>query len=90
MRANAITTWPSHGFWANQMVLCSCVELECEGVIAWGECVAGEHQVCPEQTQPGFTHWGSLAELVALDVADVNLVRLPDDLDDVTAAAGAS
>src|SRR6185312_84548 len=51
------------------------------------QCAAGEHQVCPEQTQPGFTHWGSLAELVALDAADVNLVRLPDDLDDVTAAA---
>src|SRR3954462_14970184 len=47
---------------------------------------AGEHQVCPPQTQPGFTHWGSLAELVALDAADVNLVRLPDGLDDVTAA----
>src|SRR3954468_15262211 len=51
------------------------------------QCAAGEHQVCPRQTQPGFTHWGSLAELVALDAADVNLVRLPDDLDDVTAAA---
>ena len=51
------------------------------------QCAAGEHQVCPNQTQPGFTHWGSLAELVALDAADVNLVRLPDELDDVTAAA---
>jgi alcohol dehydrogenase len=51
------------------------------------QCAEGNHQVCPHQTQPGFTHWGSLAELVALDAADVNLVRLPDDLDDVTAAA---
>jgi alcohol dehydrogenase len=51
------------------------------------ECAAGEHQVCPNQTQPGFTHWGSLAEFVALDAADVNLVRLRDELDDVTAAA---
>jgi alcohol dehydrogenase len=51
------------------------------------ECAAGEHQVCPDQSQPGFTHWGSLAEYVALDAADVNLVRLPDELDDVTAAA---
>jgi alcohol dehydrogenase len=51
------------------------------------ECAAGEHQVCPNQTQPGFTHWGSLAEYVALDAADVNLVRLPDALDEVTAAA---
>lgn len=37
VRANAITTWPSHGFWANQMVLCSCVELECEGRRTHGE-----------------------------------------------------
>jgi D-arabinose 1-dehydrogenase-like Zn-dependent alcohol dehydrogenase len=51
------------------------------------QCAAGEQQVCPNQSQPGFTHRGSLAELVALDAADVNLVRLPDELDDVTAAA---
>nr|WP_204332314.1 zinc-dependent alcohol dehydrogenase family protein [Geodermatophilus sabuli] len=50
-------------------------------------CAAGEHQVCSRQTQPGFTHWGSLASYVALDAADVNLVGLPDDLDDVTAAS---
>jgi alcohol dehydrogenase len=52
-----------------------------------GPCAAGEQQVCTRQTQPGFTHWGSLAELVALDAADVNLVALPDALDDVTAAS---
>jgi alcohol dehydrogenase len=51
------------------------------------QCAAGEQQVCTRQTQPGFTHWGSLAELVALDAADVNLVALPDALDDVTAAS---
>ena len=50
-------------------------------------CLAGDHQVCDRQTQPGFTGWGSFAELVALDHADVNLVALPDDLDAVTAAA---
>ncbi|RZS91723.1 alcohol dehydrogenase [Motilibacter rhizosphaerae] len=50
-------------------------------------CAAGEHQVCPHQTQPGFTHWGSFAELVALDAADVNLVRLPDGLPSATAAS---
>ena len=44
-------------------------------------CAAGEHQVCTRQTQPGFTHWGSMAEYVALDAADVNLVALPDGLD---------
>ena len=50
------------------------------------QCAAGEHQVCPDQTQPGFTHWGSLAQFVALDAADVNLVALPDELTMSTAA----
>jgi alcohol dehydrogenase len=43
--------------------------------------------VCARQTQPGFTHWGSLAEFVALDAADVNLVAVPEGLDLATAAA---
>ena len=50
-------------------------------------CAAGEHQVCEAQTQPGFTHWGSFAELVALQAADVNLVALPDDLSFPVAAS---
>jgi D-arabinose 1-dehydrogenase-like Zn-dependent alcohol dehydrogenase len=50
------------------------------------QCAAGEHQVCPNQTQPGFTHWGSLAQFVALDAADVNVVALPDELPMRTAA----
>ncbi|NNE30703.1 MAG: zinc-dependent alcohol dehydrogenase family protein, partial [Saprospiraceae bacterium] len=50
------------------------------------QCDSGNHQVCDNQTQPGFTHWGSFAEYVALDHADVNLVRLPAEIDDVTAA----
>ncbi|GAA3854947.1 MULTISPECIES: zinc-dependent alcohol dehydrogenase family protein [Amycolatopsis] len=51
------------------------------------QCVTGNQQICVNQTQPGFTHWGSFAELVALGHADVNLVRLPDDLASSTAAA---
>jgi alcohol dehydrogenase len=51
------------------------------------QCAAGDHQVCSRQTQPGFTHWGSLAEFVALDAADVNLVAVPEQLDLATAAA---
>jgi D-arabinose 1-dehydrogenase-like Zn-dependent alcohol dehydrogenase len=51
------------------------------------QCAAGQHQVCARQTQPGFTHWGSLAEFVALDAADVNLVAVPEALDLGTAAA---
>ncbi|MFJ2236952.1 zinc-dependent alcohol dehydrogenase family protein [Streptomyces sp. NPDC087859] len=49
-------------------------------------CAAGDHQICPHQTQPGFTHWGSFAQYVALDHADVNLVAVPDDLSYATAA----
>lgn len=52
-----------------------------------GWCLAGEAQVCPNQTQPGFTHPGSYAQLVQVRAADFNLVRLPDGVDAVTAAA---
>ena len=51
------------------------------------ECDSGNHQVCDNQFQPGFTHWGSFAEYVAIHYADVNLVRLPDDMDFQTAAS---
>jgi alcohol dehydrogenase len=51
------------------------------------QCDSGNHQVCDRQFQPGFTGWGSFAEYVAIDYADVNLVRLPDELDFVTAAS---
>jgi alcohol dehydrogenase len=51
-----------------------------------GQCVSGNHQVCDQQFQPGFTAWGSFAEYVALDYADVNLVKLPEAISDVTAA----
>jgi D-arabinose 1-dehydrogenase-like Zn-dependent alcohol dehydrogenase len=50
------------------------------------QCREGNQQVCPEQTQPGFTHAGSFAELVAVHHADVNLVPLPDAINSVTAA----
>jgi alcohol dehydrogenase len=51
------------------------------------QCVSGNHQVCDRQFQPGFTHWGSFAERVAIEYADINLVRLPDAIDFVTAAS---
>ncbi|WP_371999797.1 zinc-dependent alcohol dehydrogenase family protein (plasmid) [Tistrella mobilis] len=54
-----------------------------------GECAAGQHQVCENQFQPGFTHWGSFADHVAIDHADVNLVALPDEMGfDVAASLG--
>jgi len=49
-------------------------------------CLAGNAQVCPRQTQPGFTGPGSFAELVAVHAADANLVALPPSVDFVTAA----
>ena len=50
------------------------------------QCLEGNHQVCPNQLQPGFNYWGSFAEYVALPFAEVNLIRLPDELDFGTAA----
>jgi alcohol dehydrogenase len=57
------------------------------GCGACPQCLSGNHQVCDHQFQPGFTGWGSFAEFVAIDYADVNLVPLPDELDNVTAAS---
>ena len=51
------------------------------------ECHAGHQQVCHNQFQPGFTHWGSFAEYVSLHHADLNLVALPEQLDFATAAS---
>lgn len=51
-----------------------------------GECKSGNQQVCDHQSQPGFTHHGSFAEYVALDYADTNLVKLPEEINDITAA----
>jgi len=50
-------------------------------------CRGGDHQVCPQQFQPGFTHWGSFASFVAVDYADTNLVAIPAEMDLVRAAA---
>ncbi|MFT5138483.1 MAG: alcohol dehydrogenase [Lysobacterales bacterium] len=51
------------------------------------QCDSGNHQVCDRQFQPGFTHWGSFAQFVAVDYADTNLVHLPEEVDFVTAAS---
>jgi alcohol dehydrogenase len=51
------------------------------------ECNSGNHQVCDNQFQPGFTAWGSFAEFVEIKYADINLVHLPEEIDFVTAAS---
>lgn len=50
-------------------------------------CRAGYLNTCSSGFTPGFTHWGSFAQLVAIDYADVNLVAVPDALSSVDAAA---
>jgi alcohol dehydrogenase len=51
------------------------------------QCLSGNHQVCDDQFQPGFTHWGCFAEYVAIQRADINLVRLPDSMSFETASS---
>ena len=57
------------------------------GCGACPECLSGNQQVCDRQFQPGFTAWGAFAEYVAIDYADTNLVRVPDEIDLVTASS---
>ena len=57
------------------------------GCGACPQCLSGNHQVCDHQFQPGFTHWGSFAEYVAIDYADVNLVRIPNAVEFTVAAS---
>ncbi len=51
------------------------------------QCRSGNQQICDRQFQPGFTAWGGFAEFVAIEFADTNLVRLPDEIDFVTASS---
>lgn len=51
------------------------------------ECRSGNQQVCDNQFQPGFTAWGSFAEMVEIKYADNNLVHLPDEISFETAAS---
>lgn len=57
------------------------------GCGACPECHAGHQQVCHQQFQPGFTHWGSFAEYVGIHHADLNLVALPESMAFDTAAS---
>ena len=59
----------------------------CLGCGRCAPCRAGETQLCDDDYQPGFTGWGSFAQYVALPHAALNLVRLPEALGFVAAAA---
>ena len=50
-------------------------------------CHSGNQQICDDQFQPGFTHWGSFAQYVAVHRADSNLVVLPDSVSFEAAAS---
>ncbi|WP_278373343.1 alcohol dehydrogenase catalytic domain-containing protein [Brevibacterium casei] len=50
------------------------------GTCRW--CRSGNAHVCPNQTQPGFTHFGSWADQVVIHHADANLVAVPEELPD--------
>ncbi|MGC6421657.1 MAG: zinc-dependent alcohol dehydrogenase family protein [Flavobacteriaceae bacterium] len=50
------------------------------------ECHSGNHQVCDQQSQPGFTHWGSFAEFMKVDYAATNLVPIPEGISNETAS----
>ena len=59
--------------------VCGCGECEF--------CLRGDAQVCPTQTQPGFTGFGSFAEYVSIENADFNLIKIPDGVSFSVAAA---
>jgi alcohol dehydrogenase len=59
----------------------------CLGCGSCAECRAGHQHICDNDYQPGFSAWGSFAQYVAVPRADTNLVRLPEDIDFVSAAS---
>jgi alcohol dehydrogenase len=59
-------------------------------IIACGDCpdcLGGDATVCNHQYVVGFSGWGAFAEGIAIPHADFNLVKLPDSLGFVEAAA---
>ena len=59
----------------------------CGGCGVCAQCTSGNQHICDNHFQPGFTAWGSFAELCSIRYADINLVRLPDEMNFETAAS---
>jgi alcohol dehydrogenase len=59
----------------------------CLGCGVCYECRSGHTHTCDNDYQPGFSGWGAFAQFVAVPRAEVNLVRLPDELEFVEAAS---
>lgn len=58
--------------------------------VGCGECEScrdGYLNTCDQAFTPGFSAWGSWAEYVAIDHADLNLVRIPETFDSVDVVA---
>lgn len=51
------------------------------------QCRTGNQHTCDVPFSPGFSHWGSFAQYLAVEQADLNLVRLPDSLEYRAAAS---
>jgi alcohol dehydrogenase len=73
-----VTGW-SVGQRVTAPFVCGC------GDCTW--CAAGESQICPHQTQPGFTYDGSWAEHVVVPAASHNLVAVPENLPGASVAS---
>lgn len=73
-----VTGW-SVGDRVTAPFVCGC------GDCAW--CAAGQSQVCPHQSQPGFTYDGSWAEQVVVPAASHNLVAVPESLSGASVAS---
>ncbi|MEM7521336.1 MAG: zinc-dependent alcohol dehydrogenase family protein [Pseudomonadota bacterium] len=50
------------------------------------DCASGQPTICETQRLIGFTQWGAFAERVAVQVADFNLVKLPESVSYAVAA----
>ena len=51
------------------------------------QCLSGNHHICDQQPSPGWSYWGGYGRLSAVPYADINLVRMPDEMDFVEAAS---
>jgi alcohol dehydrogenase len=59
----------------------------CLGCGKCEQCRGGHTHICDNDYQPGFSGWGSFAQYVTVPRADVNLTKLPDELEFVEAAS---
>ena len=59
----------------------------CCGCGDCSQCNKNCEHICDNYFQPGVTYWGGFAKQVAIPKADVNVIKLPDQIDFVAAAS---